>query len=113
MNIKIRAVVLDFIFGGVIVAGALLIASLLGPVYGGILAGAPIRAGGTIFLEYLHRGEASASGLTGGVLAAMIANVGFAAVLYFGIPRIGLPLSFVVASMVFVIVAAPLILLLK
>ncbi len=113
MNIKIRMVVLDFIFGGVIVAGALLVASLLGSVYGGILAGAPIRAGGTIFLEYLHRGEASASGLTAGVLAAMIANVGFAAVLYFGIQRIGLPASFVVASIVFVVIAAPLMMLLK
>lgn len=113
MNVKIRMVVLDFIFGGVIVAGALLIASLLGPVYGGILAGAPIRAGGTIFLEYLHRGEASASGLTAGVLAAMIANVGFAAVLYFGIPRIGLPMSFVAASIVFVVMAAPIMMLLK
>jgi len=113
MNIKIRTVVLDFIFGGIIVAGALLVASLLGPIYGGILAGAPIRAGSTIFLEYLHRGEASASGLTGGVLAAMIANVGFAAALYFGIPRIGLPMSFVAASIVFVVMAAPIMMLLK
>ena len=106
MNIKIRMVVLDFIFGGVIVAVALLIASFLGPVYGGILAGAPIRAGGTIFLQYLHEGEAKAADLSLGVLFSMIANVGFAAVLLICIPRIGFYQSFLLASVVFVVMIA-------
>jgi Mg/Co/Ni transporter MgtE len=99
-------VVLDFIFGGVIVAVALLIASFLGPVYGGILAGAPIRAGGTIFLQYLHEGEAKAADLSLGVLFSMIANVGFAAVLLICIPRIGFYQSFLLASVVFVVMIA-------
>jgi len=38
MHSKIKSITFDFIFGGVIVAVALLIASFLGPVYGGILA---------------------------------------------------------------------------
>ncbi len=108
MNPRIRTIALDFLFGGAIVTGALLIASLLGPVYGGILAGAPIRAGGTIFLEALHRGEEKAAELTRGVVFAMIANVGFALVLMLCIPRIGLYKGFLAASATFVAIAAPL-----
>jgi len=106
MHPKIKAITFDFIFGGAIVAVALLIASFLGPVYGGILAGAPIRSGGTIFLQYIHDGEAKAVDLSRGVLLSMIANVGFAAILFFGIPRIGFYQSLVLASVVFVALAA-------
>jgi len=106
MHSKIKSITFDFIFGGVIVAVALLIASFLGPVYGGILAGAPIRAGGTIFLQYLHEGEAKAADLSLGVLLSMIANVGFAAVLFICIPKIGFYQSLLLASVVFVAVIA-------
>jgi hypothetical protein len=77
MELRIRSVALDFVVGGIIVAGALFVASLFGPVYGGILAGAPIRAGSTIFLEGLQHGTKSATELTRGVVLAMLANVGF------------------------------------
>jgi len=106
MELKIRSVALDFIVGGVIVAGALLIASLLGPVYGGIFAGAPIRAGSTIFLEGLHRGTKSATELTRGVVLAMFANVGFVIVLYLCLPKFGLYRAFLVASIAFLALVA-------
>lgn len=108
MNSRIRSIALDFIFGGSIVAGALLIASFLGPIYGGIMAGAPLRAGSVIFLEYLHNGMNSAIKLTRGVILAMIANVGFSIALYVCMPRLGLYKSFIIAGAVFVIILAPL-----
>jgi len=101
-------VAFDFLFGGAIVAGALFLASLLGPVFGGILAGAPIRAGGTVFLQALHQGEASAIELTRGVVLAMVANVGFALALFACLPRLGLYASFLVAGVVFVVLVAAL-----
>jgi len=101
MEFRIRSVALDFIVGGIIVAGALFVASLFGPVYGGIFAGAPIRAGSTIFLEGLQRGTKSATELTRGVVLAMLANVGFAIVLYLTLPKFGLYKSFLAASIVF------------
>lgn len=35
----VRTIAFDFLFGGALVAGALLVAALLGPTSGGILAG--------------------------------------------------------------------------
>ena len=101
MKFRIRSVALDFIVGGIIVAGALFVASLFGPVYGGIFAGAPIRAGSTIFLEGLQSGTKSATELTRGVVLAMLANVGFSVVLYLALPKFGLYKSFFAASIVF------------
>ena len=101
MEFRIRSVALDFIVGGIIVAGALFFASLFGPVYGGIFAGAPTRAGSTIFLEGLQRGTKSATELTRGVVLAMLANVGFSIVLYFALPKFGLYKAFLAASVVF------------
>jgi len=57
MKLNFRYIFFDFLFGGALVAGALLMASLLGPAFGGIVAGAPIRTGGVVFLEYLHNGH--------------------------------------------------------
>lgn len=102
MKLSVRSIAFDFLFGGAIVAGALLVASLLGPTAGGILAGAPIRAGGVIFLQYLHKGIESATELTRGVVFAMISNVFFAVALYLSLPRFGLPGAFVVAGAVFI-----------
>jgi hypothetical protein len=101
MEFRIRSVALDFIVGGIIVAGALFVATLFGPVYGGILAGAPIRAGSTVFLDGLQHGTKSATELTRGVVLAMLANVGFSIVLYLTLPKFGLYKSFFAASAVF------------
>lgn len=102
MKLSVRVIAFDFLFGGAIVAGALLVASLLGPTVGGILAGAPIRASGVIFLQYLHEGVDKATELTRGVVFAMIANVFFAVALYLSIPKFGLGGAFLVAGAVFV-----------
>lgn len=72
----------DFLFGGLIVAGALLAASLLGPTAGGVLAGAPIRTGEVTFLRYLHQGLDSAAEMTKGMVMATVSNVFFAITLY-------------------------------
>ncbi|MCS7131559.1 MAG: hypothetical protein NZ934_02390 [Hadesarchaea archaeon] len=103
MNSKVKSVALDFVFGGAIVAGALFVASLLGPLYGGLLAGAPIRAGGTVFLASLHRGEEFAREVARGVMLAMVANVGFAIVLYFCLPKLGMYKALAAASLVFLV----------
>jgi hypothetical protein len=102
MKLSVRSVAFDFLFGGVIVAGALLVASLLGPTMGGILAGAPIRASSVIFLQHLYGGIEEATKLTRGVVFAMIANVFFTVVLYLSIPKFGLGGAFLVAGTVFV-----------
>ena len=77
-------------------------ASLLGPTTGGILAGAPIRASGVVFLQYLHQGIESATELTRGVVFAMIANVFFVFALYLSLPRFGLLGTFGDAGAVFI-----------
>lgn len=102
MKLNIRHVLFDFVVGGILVAGALLVASLLGPTAGGILAGAPIRTAAVIFLEYLHRGLNSAAELTRGVVLAMVSNVFFAISLYLTLPRYGITIGFLVAAVVFI-----------
>ncbi|MGQ9787972.1 MAG: DUF3147 family protein [Candidatus Hadarchaeaceae archaeon] len=102
MKLNTRYVLFDFVVGGVLVAGALLVASILGPTAGGILAGAPIRTAAVIFLEYLHRGLDSAAELTRGVVLAMVSNVFFAISLYLILPRYGIMLGFLAAAAVFI-----------
>lgn len=101
MKTGLRNVLLDFLFGGLLVVGALLVAAFLEPTAGGILAGAPIRTSGVIFLQYLHNGLKSATELTRGVLLAMIANVAFALVLYLTLPRYGIVAGFVASGVIF------------
>lgn len=103
MKLNVRYIVFDFLFGGVLVAGALLMASLLGPAFGGIIAGAPIRTSCVVFLEYLHNGLDSATEMTRGVVLAMVSNVFFAIALYITLPRLGIVGGFLVASAVFVV----------
>lgn len=103
MKFNVRYILFDFLFGGALVAGALLVASLLGPAVGGILAGAPIRTGGVVFLEYLHNGLDSAAEMTRGVVLAMVSNVFFAVALYLTLPRLGIAGGFLIAGAVFVI----------
>jgi len=103
MKLNMRNIVFDFLFGGALVAAALFVASLLGPTVGGILAGAPIRTGGVVFLEYLHNGLDSAAEMTRGVVLAMISNVFFAVSLYLTLPRVGIAGGFLIAGAVFVI----------
>ncbi|HID60778.1 MAG TPA: hypothetical protein EYP46_02830 [Hadesarchaea archaeon] len=101
MKPSVKNVVFDFLFGGLLVAGALFVASLLGPTAGGVLAGAPIRTGGVIFLQYLHQGLDSAAEMTRGVVMAMISNVFFAITIYFVLPRFGIVAGFLAAGVVF------------
>ncbi|MEW5995055.1 MAG: hypothetical protein AB1476_03960 [Candidatus Hadarchaeota archaeon] len=105
MKVNVRFVVFDFLFGGALVAGALLVAALLGPTSGGIIAGAPIRTSGVIFLQWLHGGLESAVDLTRGVVLAMVSNVFFAVALYLTLPRYGIGVAFLASGVVFAIAA--------
>lgn len=105
MRISVRSILTDFLFGGALVAGALLVAALLGPTAGGILAGAPIRTSGVVALHYIHnRSIEATTELTRGVVLAMISNVFFAITLYFAIPRLGIVGGFLAATAVFLFV---------
>lgn len=104
-----RRVILDFIIGGILVAGALLVAAAIGPVYGGVIAGAPIRAGTTALLAGLRDGVEQATGVAKGIVFSMIANVFFAVTLFIGLPRFGLWVAFALASAIFLVVVAGLI----
>jgi hypothetical protein len=85
-----KQVATDFVVGGALVAGALLLAAWVSPVAGGVLAGAPIRTGAVILLSHLHgKDVGTLAELSRGVLIAMLSNVAFAAVLYAAIPRLG------------------------
>lgn len=103
MRLYMRCVLFDFLFGGALVAGALLVASLLGPDLGGIIAGAPIRTASAVFLQYVHKGLESAVQMTRGVVLAMVSNVFFAIALYVTLPRLGIVGGFLIASTVFVV----------
>lgn len=101
---SVRVIAFDFLFGGVLVAGALLVAALLGPTAGGILAGAPIRTSGVVALHYIHnRNIGATTEMTRGVVMAMISNVFFAITLYLVIPRWGIVGGFLAAGAVFVV----------
>jgi len=102
-NMWLRKVLLDFIIGGFLVAGALLIATAIGPVYGGVIAGAPIRAGTTAVLAGTRDGVGEATGIAKGMVFSMVANVFFALVLFLTLPRIGLWKAMLLASAVFLV----------
>lgn len=100
-----RQLVLDFLIGGALVAGALLVAGTVNPAVGGVLAGAPIRTGVAVGLHYFHTHDSTAATeMARGVLTAMLANVCFATVLYLAIPRVGFGWGFIGAAAAFVLV---------
>jgi predicted neutral ceramidase superfamily lipid hydrolase len=102
-----RSVLLDFLLGGTLIAGAVLLADILNPWAGGVLAGAPIRSGLAICLYYAHtRDTEKTAQLARGVLLAMISNVFFALTLYLTLPRLGFVPSIVSASLVFLAAVA-------
>ena len=104
-----KRVILDFIIGGILVAGALLVAAAIGPVYGGVIAGAPIRAGTTALLAGLRDGIDQATGVAKGIIFSMIANVFFAVALFLTLPRFGLWGAFALATAIFLVIVGGLI----
>jgi hypothetical protein len=99
---RVRSVLSDFVVGGALVAGALLLAGLVSPAAGGVLAGAPIRTCAVVSLHYFHNRNLGATvEMARGVLIAMISNVFFALTLYLALPRLGFGWGFVAAVFVF------------
>lgn len=99
----LESLILDFITGGALVAGAMGLAVLAGPLLGGVFAGAPIRAGVTIFLAGVHDGAEFASEMTRGAVFSMIGNIFFIGALYLALPRFGLYRGFLLAGVVFLV----------
>jgi hypothetical protein len=98
-------VLLDFFLGGALVACALLLANLVGPAVGGILAGAPIRTGAVVSLHYFHHRDIPATTeMARGIVIAMVSNVFFALTLYLALPKWGFAGGMISASVVFVFV---------
>lgn len=97
----LESLIIDFIVGGALVAGALALAVLVGPLFGGIFAGAPIRAGATIFLAGIHESTEFATKVTRGAVFSMVGNIFFIGALYFSLPKFGLYRGFLVAGIIF------------
>ena len=89
----------DFIAGGAVVSLALWLASLFGPVIGGIFAGLPIRLAATIAFEH-KKGAEYIEKMAKGALLGFIANFSFMFTLIFCLNTQTLYHAFITASIV-------------
>ena len=90
----------DFFFGGTVVAVALQIASLAGPVAGGIFAGLPIRLGLTIAILGFRKDAAFVEDMARGALIGLAANFAFVFTLILTLKSFGVVYSFICATAV-------------
>ena len=95
----------DFIAGGAVVSLALWLASLFGPVIGGIFAGLPIRLAATIAFER-RKGAEYIERMSKGALLGFIANFSFMLTLIFCLNTLTLYHAFITASIVCLTVIA-------
>ncbi|RLG14257.1 MAG: hypothetical protein DRN71_03335 [Candidatus Nanohalarchaeota archaeon] len=89
----------DFIAGGAVVSFALWLASIVGPVIGGIFAGLPIRLAATIAFER-NKGAEYIERMAKGALLGFIANFSFIFTLIFCLNTLTLYHAFITASTV-------------
>ncbi|MCK5698958.1 MAG: DUF3147 family protein [Candidatus Aenigmarchaeota archaeon] len=89
----------DFIAGGAVVSFALWLASLMGPVIGGIFAGLPLRLAATIAFER-RKGAKYIEKMAKGALLGFIANFSFMFTLIFCLNTLTLYHAFIAASIV-------------
>ncbi len=89
----------DFIAGGAVVSLALWLASIMGPVIGGIFAGLPIRLAATIAFER-KKGAEYIEKMAKGALLGFIANFSFMLTLIFCLNTQTLYHAFIAASIV-------------
>ena len=90
----------DFFFGGTVVAAALHIASLAGPIAGGIFAGLPIRLGLTIAILGFRKDALFVEDMARGALIGLAANFAFTFTLILTLKSYGVIYSFVSATVV-------------
>ena len=90
----------DFFFGGTVVAVALQIASLAGPVAGGIFAGLPIRLGLTIAILGFRKDASFVEDMARGALIGLAANFAFVFTLILTLKSFGVVYSFISATVV-------------
>lgn len=88
----------EFIIGGILVALALAVGSIAGPVFGGLVAALPIRLGATLLIGGVKEGSGFAFKMVEGSFLTYFGTFAFIAILLFGIPRIGLMRSFIAAA---------------
>ncbi|RLG14258.1 MAG: hypothetical protein DRN71_03340 [Candidatus Nanohalarchaeota archaeon] len=90
-------ILIDFIFGGLLISIALLISDILGPLISGEFAALPIRVGATIFIAGAAGGETVAYEMSKGALSGLFGAFTFALVLSFTPRKIGITNSFIAA----------------
>ncbi|MFH1402767.1 MAG: DUF3147 family protein [Candidatus Altiarchaeota archaeon] len=98
-----RKFAIDFIIGGMMVAGAVTVGVLVNPALGGIMAGAPLRLASTIFLTGMHEGDKLAYEMAKGSLYAVLGTLLFSLSLVYLMPKVGLTRSFVLSTTVWMI----------
>lgn len=94
----------EFLIGGALVALALGVGSIAGPVFGGLVAALPIRLGTTLLIGGIKEGNDFAFKMVEGSLLTYFGTLAFILVLFFGIPRLGLLKSFAGALIVSTII---------
>ncbi len=90
-------ILIDFIFGGLLISIALLISDILGPLICGGFAALPVRVGATIFIAGAAGGETIAYEMSKGALSGLFGAFSFALILSFAPQKIGITKSFIAA----------------
>jgi len=97
VNKVVAKILQNFLVGGALVALALAVGSLVGAVFGGLVAALPIRLAATLLIGGVGEGEQFAFKMAEGSLLTYPGTFAFIAILFVGIPRIGLLKSFAAA----------------
>jgi len=98
-----RDILINFLFGGILIAIAIAIGMIVGPVFGGLIAALPIRLGATIFLSGIKEGDKFAFKMVEGSLLTYIGTFLFLISLWCLIPKIGFLKGFVISSIICIV----------
>jgi len=90
----------DFIIGGSMVAISLVVASLFSPVWGGVIAGLPIRLATTLGLIGFKGNRRNFQKVAKGCIGGMFGSVAFTFSLYLTLLSMGILLGFVISLLV-------------
>ena len=88
----------DFILGGLMIAGVLAIASMIGPFSAGILAALPVRVWATLLLGGATGTDQFTLGMVKGIIPGSIGSLFFMLVLSGTAVKRGVRRSFILAS---------------
>jgi multidrug efflux pump subunit AcrB len=89
-----KQIAYDFIIGGSLVSVSLLVAELLSPVLGGLMAALPVRLGITLGLLAFREDDRGFHRIARGCLAGMTGSLAFTFCLYITLLSLGILLGF-------------------